>query len=294
MKKVVVVVLSWNGLEDTLECLESLRCSDYPNTEMVVVDNGSEDGSCAVIRERYPGVTLIANEKNLGFVRGNNIGLEHGMGRGADLLLLLNNDTVVAPDCISELVAAIERDRATGIVGPLMQRTLRPDLVDMGGDFDFWTGTVILRHFVAGMEGDGLYPITYVWGCGLMVRRDVLERVGLLDERYVAYFEDADFCKRAWAMGFATAVATRARMVHKIGRSGEKRFLWQTYMRMRNHVLFFVSYAKPYQLPTLVPALIFYQVPAMLLRTARLYLARKIMPRYWDRPISLWYRPTHD
>ena len=294
MEKVVVVVLSWNGLEDTLECLKSLCQSDYPNLEIVVVDNGSEDGSCAVIAELFPQVTLIANSRNLCFVRGNNIGLDAGLRMHADLLLLLNNDTVVEPDCISELVRALGQDEAIGIVGPLMQRTLRPDLIDMGGDFDFWTGAVILRHFVPAMECNGLFPISYVWGCGLMVRREVLERVGLLDERYIAYYEDADFCMRARALGYGTAVATRARMLHKVGRSGERRFLWQTYMRLRNHILFFVSYARPYQLFTLVPALVVYQIPVMLLRTARLYLARKLMPRYKQRPISLWYRAKRE
>ena len=287
----MAIVLNWNGLDDTLECLESLCRSDYPNLEVIVVDNGSEDGSSPAIREHFPDVYMIENGRNLGFVRGNNIGLAAALERGADLLLILNNDTMLEPDCVTELVKAIERDETIGIVGPLMQRTLRPDLVDMGGDFDFWTGTVILRHFASGLEGDGIQPIGYVWGCGLMTRAEVLHSVGFFDERYIAYYEDADFCMRATALGYRTVVATRAWMVHKVGRSGEKRFLWQTYMRLRNHVFFFLSYARPPQLITLVPALCLYQVPLMLLRTARLYLARKLMPRYRDRPISLWYRP---
>lgn len=287
----MAIVLNWNGLDDTLECLESLCRSDYPNLEVIVVDNGSEDGSSPAIREHFPDVYMIENGRNLGFVRGNNIGLAAALERGADLLLILNNDTMLEPDCVTELVKAIERDETIGIVGPLMQRTLRPDLVDMGGDFDFWTGTVILRHFASGLEGDGIQSIGYVWGCGLMTRAEVLRSVGFFDERYIAYYEDADFCMRARALGYRTVVATRAWMVHKVGRSGEKRFLWQTYMRLRNHVFFFLSYARPPQLITLVPALCLYQVPLMLLRTARLYLARKLMPRYRDRPISLWYRP---
>jgi GT2 family glycosyltransferase len=291
LKRVLAIVLNWNGLDDTLECLESLRQSDYPDFGAIVVDNGSEDGSCPAIREHFPEVHVIENGHNLGFVRGNNIGLTAALERGAELLLVLNNDTVLEPDCVTEMVRAMESDEIIGIVGPLMQRTLRPDLVDMGGVFDFWTGTVILHQFVSGREGDGVQPIGYVWGCGLMTRAEVLRSVGFFDERYIAYYEDADFCMRAGALGYRTVVATRAWMVHKVGRSGEKRFLWQTYMRLRNHALFFLSYAHPLQLITLVPALCLYQIPLMLLRTARLYLARKLMPRYRDRPISLWYRP---
>lgn len=290
MKRVVAVVLNWNGLDDTLECLESLRGSDYIALETVVVDNGSEDGSCAAIRERFPEVRLIENGRNLGFVKGNNVGLSAALEYGADLVLVLNNDTILETGCVAELVRVMERDASIGIVGPLMRRTLQPDLVDMGGDFDFWTGAVRLHRFVPGMEDDGIRLMGYVWGCGLMTRAEVLRSVGLFDERYVAYFEDADFCMRARTAGYRTVVATRARMVHKVGRSGERRFLWQTYMRLRNHVFFFLSYARPLQWITLVPALCLYQIPLMLLRTARLYLARQLMPRYQGRRISLWYR----
>jgi GT2 family glycosyltransferase len=273
-----------------LECLESLRRSDYPGLTFIVVDNGSTDGSAARIRERFPEVRIIANPRNLGFVGGNNVGLAAALDSDSDLVFVLNNDTILRPDCISELVRALRSDPSVGIVGPLMQRTIRPDLVDMGGDFDFWTGAVRLRRYAEGETVQQVLPVDYVWGCGLMVRADVLRAVGLFDPRYGAYFEDADFCMRARTQGYRTAVATKARMVHKVGRSGEKRFAWQTYMRLRNHLLFFLSYARPVQYPVLVPALLFYQAPAILVRTARLYLARKLMPRYRDRPISLWYR----
>jgi GT2 family glycosyltransferase len=290
LKKVAAIVLNWNGLDDTLECLESIRQSDYPWVEIIVVDNGSEDDVCAVIRAKFPEISLIENGRNLGFVRGNNIGLAAGLERGAELLLILNNDTILEKDCISELARAFDRDASIGIAGPLMRRTLQPDLVDMGGDFNFWTGSVILRHCDFAVEQGEIQPIDYVWGCGLMTTANVLHAAGLFDERYVAYYEDADFCMRARRLGHQTVVAARARMVHKVGRSGEKRFLWQTYMRLRNHILFFLTYARPYQVFTLIPALCFFQIPAMLLQTVRLYMARKLMPRYRDRPISLWYR----
>ncbi len=215
MRKVIAVVLNWNGLEDTLQCLRSLRRSDYPNLKIIVVDNGSDDGSCPAIKKHFPEVVLIENGRNLGFVRGNNIGLVAGLERGADLLFVLNNDTVLSPDCISELVKAIQQDETIGIVGPLMRRTLRPELVDMGGDFNFWTGTVILRHFTPNDRRLTTQPIDYVWGCGLMVRAEVLHVVGFFDERYVAYYEDADFCMRARALGYQTVVATRACMLKK-------------------------------------------------------------------------------
>lgn len=291
MKRVAAIVLNWNGLDDTVECLESLRLNDYPCLEIIVVDNGSVDRSVEVIRERFPEVHVIENGRNLGFVKGNNIGLLAALERGAELLVLLNNDTVLRPDCIRELVEALHRDESIGVSGPLMQRTLHSNLIEMGGDFNFWTGLVHLRYFDPAVQDEGIQYIDYVWGCGLMVRAEVLAKVGLLDERYTAYYEDADFCKRARIGGYRTVVATRAWMVHKWGRSGEKRFVWQTYLRLRNHWLFFLRYARPYQWVTLLPALTFYYTPDLFLQTVRVYVARKVMPRYRDRSISLWFRP---
>ncbi|MGQ9627043.1 MAG: glycosyltransferase family 2 protein [Anaerolineae bacterium] len=286
--RVAVIVLNWNGLEDTLECLESLRRLDYPNYEVILVDNGSADGSPEVIRKHFPEVKIIENRANLGFVAGNNVGMAFALMDGADCIFLLNNDTHVDENCLRELARAAKSSPEIGIVGPLMHRIFQPEITDMGGDFNFWTGSVRLRRF--NRKGEKLQPIDYVWGCGFFVKAEVLREIGLFDPCYVAYFEDADFCMRARARGYRTVVATNAQMWHKIGRSGEKRFLWQTYMRLRNHFHFFLSHARPYHYLTLIPALLFYQMPMFLIRSLRLYLARKLMPKYRDRPISLWYR----
>lgn len=291
--KVSIIVLSWNGLEDTAECLESLRALRYPNYEVIVVDNGSDDGSPQMVRHRFPEVSLIETGVNLGFVQGNNVGMSHALRNGAEYLFLLNNDTRVEADCVSELVRAAESDPSIGVVGPLMHRVFKPHITDMGGDFNFWTGEVRLRWFNGESGEVDTRQIDYVWGCGFFVKAQTVREIGLFDPRYVAYYEDAAFCMRARSRGYRTVVAPKARIWHKIGRSGEKRFLWQSYMRLRNHLLFFLTHAKPYQYVTLVPTLFFYQAPLFLFRTMRLYLARKVMPKYRDRPISLWYRPQN-
>jgi GT2 family glycosyltransferase len=287
---VAIVVLSWNGLNDTVECLESLRALTYPHYRVIVVDNGSEDGSPGEIRRRFPEVTLIENEINLGFVGGNNVGMAYALEAGFPLILLLNNDTHLAPDCLAELVAVAVSDAAIGVVGPLMQRVFDPEIIDMGGDFNFWTGTVNLRRVLPGPILPPAMQIDYVWGCGFLVKAEVIHAIGMFDPRYGAYYEDGVFCLKARAHGWRTVVATRAWMWHKIGRSGEKRFLWQSWMRIRNHVLFFLQHARPIQYLTLVPCLAFYHVPMLIFRILRLFAARKIMHRYRDRPITLWYR----
>src|SRR6266700_7063458 len=106
--RVAVIVLTWNGREDTLLCLESLRSVDYPNWEVLVVDNGSEDGTVDAIHQEHPWVTVVETGANLGFAGGNNVGIQEALKRDAELILLLNNDTTVAPDLLQAFARAAD------------------------------------------------------------------------------------------------------------------------------------------------------------------------------------------
>src|SRR5262245_40538905 len=128
-KKVAIIVLNWNGLSDTLACLASLRHLNYPNYEVVVVDNGSTDNSVVTLQAAYPEVTLLVTDENLGYVGGNNRGLEYARQTKADHALLLNNDTEVHPNFLGLLVEAVEQDPATGIVGPTIYYFDQPEVV---------------------------------------------------------------------------------------------------------------------------------------------------------------------
>jgi GT2 family glycosyltransferase len=286
---VVVVIVTWNGLRDTLACLVSLRRSTYTPFRAVLVDNASLDGTVEVVQKHFPEVHAFANTTNTGYVHANNQGIAWALEQGADWILLLNNDVVLEPDTLAEMVRVGESAPDVGIVGPLMQRTLRPDLIDLGGDLDFRWGRVLLRQYSAALNGREALPVDYVWGCTLMARRDVFARIGGLEPLYVAYFEDAELCIRADRIGYQTVAALRARVSHQVGRSGEKRFVWQTYLRMRNHALFFLRLSHPRRWPTLIPSLFLVQLPLIFARSARVYLARRLRRRkYADRPITLW------
>ncbi len=287
---VVIVVVTWNGLRETLACLTALRRLAYGNCRIVLVDNGSRDGTADTVRRYFPEVHVVGNPTNVGYVRANNQGIAWGLAQGADWILLLNNDVIVEPDTLAEMVRVSEEVDGVGIVGPVMQRALRPDIFDLGGDLDFRWGQVWLRRYNGALDGRAWLPIDYVWGCAFLARREVFEAVGELDPTYVAYFEDADLCLRAKrTLGCRTVAALQARVIHQVGRSGEKRFAWQTFYRMRNHVLFFLRFAEPRHWPTLVPALLLFQLPFITLQTARVYLARRVMRRkYAHRPITLW------
>src|SRR5262249_4616411 len=129
--------LNWNQPEHTLACLRSLAELDYPEVAVTVVDNGSTDGSPALIRARFPDVTLIENGRNLGFAAGNNVAIGPAVRAGSDYVMLLNNDTEVAPDMLRALIAVAERDPAIGIVGPKILYYDQPDLIwSAGGTVD--------------------------------------------------------------------------------------------------------------------------------------------------------------
>ena len=135
--RVAVVILSYTGRDLTLACIESLRASDWPETEILVVDNHSEDDSVAAIRREAPEVTLIENSTNLGFPGGCNVGIRHALKGGCDYVFLLNNDATVAPDCIRRLVEAAEDEGATRILCPLVYYADPPDQIwYAGSDWD--------------------------------------------------------------------------------------------------------------------------------------------------------------
>ncbi|RLC85897.1 MAG: glycosyltransferase family 2 protein, partial [Chloroflexi bacterium] len=180
---VTIIILNWNGLADTLACLASLAHLDNADAcEILVVDNGSTDGSPPVIRERFPGVTLIETGENLGFTGGNNVGLRWALERGSDYALLLNNDTEVAPDFLCLLVEAVEADSRVGIAGPTIYYYEEPQTVwSAGGEIDWRRGATWmlgLNERDTGQFGDTPREMDFVTGCALLVKRDVLQRVG--------------------------------------------------------------------------------------------------------------------
>jgi len=240
--RVGVVVLNWNRRDDTLACLGSLARLDYPAFEVVVVDNGSADGSAQAIRERFPDVLLIENGENLGYAGGNNVGLRYALKRGLDYVLLLNNDTEVAPDLLRLLVGAAEADPAVGVAGPTIYYYDRPEVIwSAGGAIDWRRGRtwmVGLDEEDVGQFGEAPREVAFVTGCALLVGRRVLEQVGLLDERFFAYYEEVEWCVRARRAGFGIVHVPRARVWHKISPGAQADSPLVHYYMTRNRLLF--------------------------------------------------------
>jgi FkbM family methyltransferase len=218
--RVAVVVLSYNGRDLTLSCIESLRASDWPETEIVVVDNHSEDDSVAAIRSEAPEVTLIENASNLGFPAGSNVGIRHALERGCDYVFLLNNDATVAPDCIRRLVEAAEDDGAARILCPLVYYADPPDLIWYAGSE--WDPAKIYNGGYHGRgerdvgQFDGVHPTGVATGAAVFVARELFEKIGLLDESLFLQAEDVEYSARATRAGFGVSVVSGAKVRHHV------------------------------------------------------------------------------
>ena len=219
---VSVIVLNWNGLQKTRECLASLAEVAYPSYDVVVVDNASTDGSVDMVRAEFPAAILLVNDRNLGVAGGRNVGLAAAMERGSRYMLLLDNDTRVAPDVLSELVAVGEARADAGILGAKIYFDGDDRVIwGIGGGMDLRRCHFDIRGFGEPDHGqyDQVCEVPYVMGCAQMVRRDVIERAGYMDEGFVTYFaEDTDLCLRAKAAGLSSLVVPGAVVWHKVAR----------------------------------------------------------------------------
>jgi GT2 family glycosyltransferase len=238
---VLIVVLCYNGVALTLACLESLRRLEYERADILVIDNASSDGTPGAVRERFPGVTVIETGANLGFAAGNNVGLRYALSHGYDYALLLNNDTEVAPDFLDVMVAQAESAPEIGMVGPTIFFYERPDLVwSAGGTIDWRKGTSSMRGagVVGGDQHGSPADVDFVTGCALLCKRAVLERAGLLDERFFMYFEETEWCVRAARAGFRIVHTPGARVLHKIPLNARFDQEYLAYYMTRNRLLF--------------------------------------------------------
>jgi len=221
--KVSIIILNWNGLEDTIECLESLKKLTYPNYEVIVVDNGSQGDDAEVLAEKFGNyIQVIKNDKNLYFAEGNNIGMRYVLERGTDYFFLLNNDTTIDPACLTELVKVGESDELIGILGPKTYYYDRPDVIwSTGYKLHWWQGWAKQYGYREKDIGqcDEVAEREHVSGCAMVIKKSVLEKVGLLDTRFSFGMEDADICTRAQREGFKVFYIPLAKVWHKCGRS---------------------------------------------------------------------------
>ena len=296
--RVAIIILNWNGWEDTIECLESLYQINYPNYNVILVDNASSDESLEKISKYAEGkikvkssffnynsdnkpidvihyaeesefennmdlnpntLIIIKNKKNYGFAEGNNIGIRFALKNlNSDYILLLNNDTVVDKDFLNHMVEKGEKSKKIGILGPKIYYYNDPQRIwCIGGkiDWKFARGLHVGINEVDKGQYNKIKEFDYISGSAFLIKRDVIDKIGLMDKKFFLYFEESDWALRASEMGYKSGYIPKAKIWHKISKSGggitkpiglyyitRNRWLFMKKWSKMSDYIFFVAY----------------------------------------------------
>ena len=214
------------------------------------MDNASSDGTVEYVKDKFPSVKIIANSENLRFAGGNNVGIKYALERNADYVLLLNNDTEVAPDFLPELVRAAENDKSIGIAGPKIYYYEGNKMIWFaGGKVEFWKGWI--SHIGIREPDYGQYDfareVDYITGCCMLVKREVIEKIGKLDESFFIYGEDADWSLRASRAGYSLVYVPSSIIWHKVSASSGGNLSWfKNWNKLKSQLRLMARYAKWY------------------------------------------------
>jgi len=240
-----VVIPNWNLAHDTIACVESLFAAvEDHDVSVVVVDNASTDGSPQALATAFGRrVIQLQMPRNLGFAGAVNAGMRYTLEHGGAATLILNNDTVVDREMLAVLDRAALAHPEAGILGPAIYYMHPPDRVWRLGDRDHRWLPIPLR--IPDREAaNEVVEATYGTGCGMLVRREVIEAIGCLDDRFFMYYEDADYCRRATQQGFRVLCIPAARMWHKVSASAGQDGASQVFWRARGQAIFYRKHAR--------------------------------------------------
>lgn len=244
---VSIIILNYNGIDFLTKCLSSLSLSKYSNTEILVVDNGSTDGSQNIVRTKFPYIKLIENNKNMGFGSGNNIGIENSKG---EFILFINNDVVLEPDCINLMVEKMIQEENIGIIGAkIYVGNLKETLQYAGGKIDP-SGSGILIGYLEKDFGqyDTEKNVDWVHGATFMVRRKVFSDVGFFDPIYYPiYHDEIDLCFRASIFRYEIRYLPPAKAYHFEDITSKKTYK-TAFFRIRNTLIFAFKFSSPFKL----------------------------------------------
>jgi GT2 family glycosyltransferase len=214
---VVIVILNTNRCQDTLECLASIQQNTYSNYHVIVLDNNSTDGSVQAIQDEFPDTQIIELAENLGYAGNNNVGIRAALNQDADWVFVLNEDTILDPGCLSHLVIVGESSSIVGIVGPMVYHHDEPDVIQSAGGLlgPNWDSIHLAKDEPDQGQFTDPHRVEWISGCGIMVRRDVIEEVGMIDARFFYFWEETEWCVRAGKAGWQIVHVPKAKLWHK-------------------------------------------------------------------------------
>jgi GT2 family glycosyltransferase len=248
-KKVTAVILNWNGMSFLHECLDSFQKQNYKNLRVICVDNGSVDNSVDYVRSHFPWVEMILLKKNKGFEIPNNIAIKYALSGGADYIFLANNDIILEENVISELIKIGESSQCIGALGPVQVRYDDPtSVISAGGDYD-WKRGILIQYKDKPLHNS---EVCFLSGAAFMIKKQVIECVGLLDENYYFYGEDVDWSTRIIKNRYKLVCVTSSVVKHHVGGSSSQT-LFQTYHMTRSRLILMQKHASLLNLLYFIP-----------------------------------------
>ena len=238
-KKVSIITVNYNQSGATCEMLESLYACNYPELEVFVVDNASPFDHPEIIKEKFPSVEFIQSKVNLGFAGGNNLALSQATG---DYIYLINNDTIIPVGNIERLVEALDSNPTIGVVSPKIRFHSSPQTIQFAGYTDMSRYTFRNKCIGYGEQDNGQYDTmrdtAFAHGAAMMLKREVLDRVGVMNEEYFLYYEETDWSARIRKAGYRIVYVPDTYILHKESLATGKISPLQTYYLNRNRTLF--------------------------------------------------------
>ncbi len=286
MPKILIVILNYEKPELTIRLLASCFQLDYPDFQILVVDNGSADNSRQRILTAFPSVKIIQNNTNLGFAGGVNVGLRHALAEKADYVLLLNNDTFVAPDMLTHLVLCAEKHQVAA-TAPVIYYESTPNRIWSAGAFrQALTGDIRGNRNGQVYEDGDPYVVDYAIACGILIRGQILQEVGLFDEQFFMYYEDLDWCWRLKILNHKIMVVPKARMWHLVSATiGGNDSVAERYYMALSSVLFFRKHTNGWRWMVVLPFRFISAVKTSL-RLLRKRQGGAVLRTYWR---GLWH-----
>lgn len=223
---VAIILVNWNGFGFTAACLDSLRKVDYPDLRVILVDNASQNQEGERLKKAFPEIDLIENSENLGFAGGNNLGIRKALEEGFSYVMLLNNDTIVEPDFLGQMIRMFSQNSRLGVIQPLICFLHdRTTIWSAGGRWNAFLGRAITLGDRKSVDNFTVTDRNLDWatGCCMLITREALLKTGLLNESYFAYFEDVEWSLRFREKGFEIALAAAAKIYHEAGASSKKK-----------------------------------------------------------------------
>lgn len=239
--KVFIIILNYNTINDTLECIKSLKNIHYSNYEIVVVDNSEAIDCYNSLKLKFSEYKIIRADQNLGYANGNNIGIKYALDNGADYICVLNNDVVVEEDFLSKIVKVLNANKCVGIAGPCICEYKDKSKVQCAGaNISLYTG--LTKRIGMGVTYDnsnkGNSTVDFLGGACFVCKREVFEKIGLIPENYFLFFEETEFCIRAQKNGYKLLCVYESKVYHKGSATISKFGGLSYYFLNRNRVVF--------------------------------------------------------